>query len=154
MARALIPRLAESDVALPSSAGGFRGLAAETLGNAGTDADGFDALMLDAAQTVAAGDAAGVSIDSDVQDAQFVPGQFKAANLDPISTDLGTFLAGGDNAQAVIDGAATTPTAPPPGTTVAPVPAGGGGGAGTSGFFVTVGQSDTFWLNFRTPVVL
>jgi hypothetical protein len=127
----VIPPLNQSDLIYTPGQPEFLQLAGDTLGNVGTDKDGFDVLLSDILAAVAADDASGGIGDAELLLAAFTPGDFEAAVYRPVAEDIVAFQAAGD---ALISGApAPDPTggggggAPPGGTG-----GGGGGGGGTT----------------------
>lgn len=108
-------------------ASNFQQLVAEGLGNVGTSADGFDALLNDVALALEADRAIGFLDDSDLVSAFFTLGEFEASNITPVISDVATFQAGGD----ALFGNVTPPA--PGGGGPGGGPGGGGGGPGGGG---------------------
>lgn len=74
----------------------FEPLATQVLGNAASDGDGFNADLLAVAQQLESDTALVTAGDKDLADAGFTPGEFAAANIDPLVQQTGTFNSSGD----------------------------------------------------------
>lgn len=101
----------------------FVQLTADTLGNWGTESDGFDALFDAAAAAAIAEDLAGGVDASGLAAAGFTAGQFSASTFEPVVRDYAAFQDAGD----IVVGGQTPPSPPGSGG------GGGGGGGGGSG---------------------
>lgn len=126
-------------VYVPGPANQFTQLTSDTLGNAATDSDGFNALFAPPA-TALAGDIGGLAVmDQHIGLADFQDGAFDSTQIGPVVTDTGTVLQSGDAALNNFDQSAgitnPTPTKPAPDPPNKPEPpppptdGGGGGGA-------------------------
>lgn len=81
----------------------FSDLAAQTLGNAGTSADGFDALFTSVASIVDADIASLAVFDALAVAGGFVDGAVSAILLEPIAHEYSAFLAVGDADMGSVD---------------------------------------------------
>lgn len=89
----------------------FQQTVADELGNIGTTADGFEAILATVFAAFAADDSVGILDDSDLVSALFNVGDFQNSQLDPIQADIVHFQAGGDT---VINGGQPPPPTGPP----------------------------------------
>ena len=127
MARgSLIALLTDADLDLEVIQPGLLDLAAASLGNSATPADGFDSVFLDAVNAFESGAAEVATLDPLLIE-HFAP--FSAATDDTLAGDtaqLATDLKNGDQVLADMDALFGSPAPPPP-------PPGGGGGGGGGG---------------------
>lgn len=92
----------------------FEPLAAQTLGNAASSTDGFDADLLAVANQLSSETNLINAGDSDLADAGFPVGKFAADNIDPIVHDVGAFTSAGDSIKQGLDDSAQIPDSTPP----------------------------------------
>jgi hypothetical protein len=151
--------LTDSDLGYQPGAATFATLAAATLGDAATDRDGFSEVIAPALHGFDADTAAIPSLDSDLGDAGFTPGDLEASQLAPLAADAQTFVDGTDvsvNALAIDTGQDVSPPPPPPPPTGGggdssggnPGPVGGGdtgGGQDGGGYLFDPGWGDPYW---------
>lgn len=109
-------------------AGGFATLEAQTMGNLGTPADGFDTLVTPLVAALPLHSAQLAEMDKHIAAATFTPGQVGAANYGPIGVAIIKLGPVGDALVSDYNGAVTA-IAPPP----QPGKGGGGGGGGGVG---------------------
>lgn len=106
----------------------FVALAAGTLGDAGTNLDGYDAAMLDILATLDGDAAAPADLAEHVAAADFVNGQFIADNGTPLADELAAFKEAGDNVVNEVNTSYGGTPQPPPVTPPAITPPTTGGG--------------------------
>lgn len=75
----------------------FSQLAADTLGNAATETDGFDATLQDIALALASESDGLSALAADVEEAAFAVGAFEAESLAPTALDLAASVTNGDD---------------------------------------------------------
>lgn len=92
----------------------FEPLATQVLGNAASDGDGFNADLLAVAQQLDSDTALVSAGDQDLADAGFTPGEFAAANIDPLVDQTGVFNSSGDGLLKELGDDAQVPTDSPP----------------------------------------
>lgn len=109
----IFPLLA-SQLQFSVSAPIFEPLAVQVLGNAVTPEDGFDADLQAVVDQLDVDTKAIADADADLASADFVPGEFAAANIDPLISDVGVFTKAGDVIQQELDDSAQVPSAAPP----------------------------------------
>jgi uncharacterized membrane protein YgcG len=109
----------------------FEQLAADILGDHGTEKDGFDTLFTPAALSLPEEEVNLAAFTPDLLDAGFTAGEFEGSNLLPIAKDTADFTGAGDPLAQDI-GNSTTVTQPP-GSSGSGTGGGGGGGSGGGG---------------------
>lgn len=121
MARLRLTPLTVAQVTLNGGGPGLTQLAADTLGNDLTAADGFDALFLQWATDAANYANLVDTFDSLLASMDFIQGALAAAQIDPLVSDFELFAASGDNLVNDLVGsigvdvqAPTPPAAPAP----------------------------------------
>jgi hypothetical protein len=98
-----LPPLAAVDLVYTPGPPEFTTLASSILGNAGTPADGFDAIFNAVAGTIDSDLAALSGLDTILAGAGFVPGAIDAALMSPIVAAYASFAKGGDAGLAAVD---------------------------------------------------
>lgn len=111
----------------------FEAIAAETLGNAGTDGDGFNDLINPVISQFGIDGETASTLDPSIAAAEFVDGNFGATYHAPIVPLIADFTADGDSmvgdsATAVTPAPPAPPPAPAPAPAPAPEPTGPSGG--------------------------
>ena len=135
-------KLTDADITLVGAPPGLTQIAADTLGNDMTDADGFDAILLDVATIASGGPTFVDALIPLIGGMDFPNGSIEASLIGPLLSDFALFLSSGDaqaaDLDATLSGQSTSAPAPAtPPTTTAPVtsppvkgnpaPYGGGG---------------------------
>lgn len=92
----VIERLTDSDLHYQPEQPSFVRIAADTLGEAGTVNDGYDADMLTLLADVEDGQKLVPDLDGDLSAAGFNIADFPAAEIHPLAADVGAFVEAGD----------------------------------------------------------
>ena len=100
----------------------FSSLTAETLGNAGTNQDGFDSMLNEVFDALASDSPSLASLDSLLGDAAFTPGEIEGHLVTPVVSDIASFQQAGD---ALVTNLDATLSTGPAATTGGGAPAGG-----------------------------
>lgn len=100
----------------------FEPLATQVLGNAADDSDGFSADLLSVVAQLESDTNLVAAGDADLASADFTPGQFAAANIDPVVQQTGVFTVSGDTVLKTLEDSSDLPTdTAPPVTACTPI---------------------------------
>lgn len=111
MARPALERVPIDAVDVGATRRQFEPMAVLTLGNAATPTDGFDGMFAEAADHADQHQNFGATLDPDLRDANFVPGQIAEATLGPTAREYESFTGAGGSILGAVN-PPTPPTAP------------------------------------------